>query len=308
MVERFGLTPPVDIRELLDHYAEVEMASDIPADCDALVIGLNDPKIVRPRVIVNRGKPRRRIRFSMGHELGHILIPGHVSGEICFIDDRFYGPSEHEREAHSFASEVLMPTGWLAEIAAGSADAGQIFQAAEVADVSASAAMLSINRLLRPGHIIVLMQGKVAEMVLASPQTTAHLPEEGQEIDARVITPLASDHGAVSFSGRRIKWWAFEETASVTPDTDARTSNEVLAQILDHVFPGDPTSRGHAMASINGVAGWAKGGFEAVTSVEEMAGRLRARFASRPKHADVIAHPLFEIYLAKKARELKDSQ
>src|SRR4051794_33738780 len=79
IVERLGLTPPVEIAALLDQYAEIELVDAIPAECDALVIGLNDPKVVRPRVVVNKGKPRRRMRFSMGHELGHILIPGHVS-------------------------------------------------------------------------------------------------------------------------------------------------------------------------------------------------------------------------------------
>ncbi|HZT94769.1 MAG TPA: ImmA/IrrE family metallo-endopeptidase [Gaiellaceae bacterium] len=305
IAERFGLIPPVDIRALLDQYAEVEIA-EIPADCDALVIGLNDPSVVRPKVIVNPRKPPRRRRFSMGHELGHILIPGHISGEACFMDEGFYGASTRERDAHSFASEVLMPTRWLAEIIAASADAGEIFEAAEVADVSASAAMLSINRLLPPGHIVVLMKDKIAEMVLASPLTTANLPEQGKPLDARVITPLAGDHGSFAFSGRRIMWWAFDETANVTPEADGHTSNDVLAQILLDVFPDEPGARAHALASINGVAGWAKGGFAAAASVEEMAGRLRGRFASRPKHAKVIAHPLFETYLAKKARELKE--
>src|SRR5919108_1294745 len=121
IVERFSLTPPVDIRMLLDHYAEVEVAV-IPADCDALVIGLNQASVVRPKVIVHPNKPERRRRFSMAHELGHILIPGHISGELCFMDEGFYGSSDHERQAHSFGSEVLMPTRWLAEIVAANDD------------------------------------------------------------------------------------------------------------------------------------------------------------------------------------------
>jgi hypothetical protein len=303
IVERFGLTPPVDIDALLCHYAEVEVAV-IPAECDALVIGLNQPDVVRPKVIVHPSKPERRRRFSMAHELGHILIPGHISGEVCSMDEGFYGSLDHERQAHSFASEVLMPTRWLAEIVAGCVDPSEIFDVAEVANVSAAAAMLAINRLLAPGYIVALMRDNVAEMVLASPGTTANTPHRGAVLDPQTITPLASAQGSLVFSGRRIRWWGFEESAEVSQDEDTRTSSEVLRAILDDLFADDAAGRQHAEASINGVAGWAKGGFPPVGTVEEMLARLRARFASRIKHTAVINHPLFDTYLAKKAREL----
>ncbi len=125
-----------------------------------------------------------------------------------------------------------MPTRWLIEIVAASTDAREIFETAEIANVSASAAMLSINRLLSRGHIVVLMKDKVAEMVLASPGTNAKLPEQGERLDARVITPLAGDSGTLTFGGRRINWWSFNETAAIAADADERNSNGVLAEIL----------------------------------------------------------------------------
>lgn len=310
LVERFGLEPPVGIRDLLENYADIELTS-IPTDCDALVIGLNLPTTVRPKVVVNADKPKRRKRFSMAHELGHILIPGHVGMEVCFMEAAYYDSSSgEEREAHSFASEVLMPTRWLADIVAGAQSPTEIFAATEVADVSAAAAMLAINRLLPPGHVIALMQGKVVEMALGSPGTTAKLPDQRVALDPGTIDRFARDHGTVRFSDRRIGWWSFESEVELGEEDadDHRTASEVLRAVADDVFADDPEGRARALSSINGVAGWAKGGFDPASNVEEMFARLRSRFVGRREHATMMAHPLFDSYLMKKARELTGNE
>jgi IrrE N-terminal-like domain len=306
LVERFGLAPPIDIRALIERYAEIEETS-VPADCDALVIGLNQPTVVLPRVIINRSKPRRRQRFSMGHELGHILIPGHVGLEVCFMEDAFYDTSsDYEREAHAFASEVLMPTQWLTGLVNDSTDAGDVFTAAEVADVSAAAAMLAISRVLPPGHVVALMApGLIVDMALASPGTVAKVPREGEALDRRSIDPFAADGGALRFSGRGINWWAFEAEIGLPEETDERTASEVLREIVNEIFAGNPERRQHTLASINGVASHAKMGFEPAASDEEMLARLQARLAGRNEHLAVTSHPLFGTFLAKKARELR---
>jgi IrrE N-terminal-like domain len=298
--------PPVDIRALLERYATIEEMS-VPADCDALVIGLNQPSVVLPKVIINRSKPRRRRRFSMGHELGHILIPGHVSIEVCFMADAFYDTSSrNEREAHAFASEVLMPTHWLAQIVNDSDDPGDVFTAAEVADVSAAAAMLAVSRVLPPGHVVALMtSGRTVEMALASPGTVAKVPREGEALDRRSIDPLAANVGALRFSGRDVNWWAFDAEIELPEDPDERLASEVLREIVNEVFAGNPEGRQHALASINGIASHAKVGFVPAASDEEMLARLRARLAGRSEHVAVMNHPLFERFLAKKARELR---
>lgn len=55
-----------------------------------------------PLIIVNRNKPNDRIRFSLAHELGHILM--HESIDFFVSEAR-----DKEREANAFASELLMP-------------------------------------------------------------------------------------------------------------------------------------------------------------------------------------------------------
>lgn len=295
----------MDIRGLLKHYAELEEIS-IPTDCDGLVIGLNQPEVSRPHVVINSDKPPRRRRFSMAHELGHILIPGHVGIEVCYMAEGYSDSSSYdEAEAHAFASEALMPTRWLEEIVAASSNAGEIFETAEVAEVSAAAAMLAINRVLPPGHIVTLMaSGHVVEMALSSPGTQAHQPPEGEFLDRESIDPLAAAHGAVMFSRRQIYWWVFDPENELTADDDERTASEVLREIVEQVFPDDRGRQQHALSSINGVASHAKVGFEQAKTPEEMLARLHGRLAGRSKHVPVMRHPLFETFLAKKAREM----
>lgn len=70
-------------------------------------------------VVAQDRRPERR-RFSIGHELGHFLIPTHRpkpgEGSSCSLDDLRVGDSrEHDRrkriegEANRFAAHLLMP-------------------------------------------------------------------------------------------------------------------------------------------------------------------------------------------------------
>jgi Zn-dependent peptidase ImmA (M78 family)/transcriptional regulator with XRE-family HTH domain len=56
-----------------------------------------DPR--RPVVVVNTDKPADRMRFNCAHELGHLVLHRSPRGDLM----------EMEKEAHSFASEFLMP-------------------------------------------------------------------------------------------------------------------------------------------------------------------------------------------------------
>lgn len=65
-----------------------------------------------PFVIVNRNKPNDRIRFSLAHELGHILMHEDLS---FFVNEA----RNKEQEAYDFASELLMPTAYIRDSLVG---------------------------------------------------------------------------------------------------------------------------------------------------------------------------------------------
>lgn len=71
-------------------------------------------------ILVNKKRPRTRQRFSIGHELGHFLIPTHIPNAegrfLCSRDDmRMLSAKENDRrarmevEANRFASLILIP-------------------------------------------------------------------------------------------------------------------------------------------------------------------------------------------------------
>jgi IrrE N-terminal-like domain len=284
---------------VVERYADVEFDS-IPGSCDAVVIGLMKS---RPTVVVDRDQPPRRLRFSLGHELGHILVPGHAGIATCHMaSEYYYAASLKEREAHAFASEVLVPTRWLSEVAATSSSVTEVLEAVQAADVSAAAGCLAAVRVLPPGSVIALMSNTRVEMALASPDTYANLPPQDQGLDARHLDEFSDARGQASLSGRAVRWWVFPSATDLEDETDDRTASEVLWEIVLALYPDEPAQR-KAFMSVSGVSGNAKGTYPYRT-VEELYAILRARFTSRGDRAQIVEHPLFDTYLVKRAREL----
>jgi Zn-dependent peptidase ImmA (M78 family) len=91
---------------------------------------------------------RRRKRFTLAHELGHLLLHSD-KGDGMFRDSTFGGTPE-EQEANAFAAELLMPADDLRRYGAGFGSDSE--RLADIFDVSTSAlnVRLSILRGVRP--------------------------------------------------------------------------------------------------------------------------------------------------------------
>lgn len=65
-------------------------------------------------ILYNAASGRRRTRFTIGHEIGHFLLPSHNGDTKCTSDD-IGSPGRHrktrlqEGEANEFAAQILMP-------------------------------------------------------------------------------------------------------------------------------------------------------------------------------------------------------
>src|SRR5579862_4276167 len=59
------------------------------------------------------GKPEGRIRFSLGHELGHFFLPEHrerlLSGKVHDSESDYRSRDPIEQQADQFAANLLMP-------------------------------------------------------------------------------------------------------------------------------------------------------------------------------------------------------
>ncbi|MFI5159209.1 MAG: ImmA/IrrE family metallo-endopeptidase [Sphingobacteriales bacterium] len=115
ILEKHKLTVPFDLDKLVNEYAKIRYKSIPIEGVDGVC--LNVKRIGKtPTVIVNDDAVISRQRFTLAHELGHIIIPWHLGTIIDDIDadnknlqavDQQYW--ELEREANRFASELLMP-------------------------------------------------------------------------------------------------------------------------------------------------------------------------------------------------------
>src|SRR4051794_26244058 len=77
VLRRKGLSPPVDVRTLAASYADVE-EDNFPVSVDAVAIR-RPFNHERPLILLNRRPAiwRGRLRFTIAHEIGHIVIPYH---------------------------------------------------------------------------------------------------------------------------------------------------------------------------------------------------------------------------------------
>lgn len=115
---------------------------DLPPDNDGISFFAGD----KPVIVVSKGVPLPRQRFTVAHELGHILL-GHV-GEYKLVN-REPAPSDNpiEQAANVFASRLLAPACVLWGCGVTSPE-----QIAQLCDISLQAAQF------RAGRMTVLCQ------------------------------------------------------------------------------------------------------------------------------------------------------
>ena len=115
-IKKHSLEVPFDLDSLVGEYAEV-IYKVIPIDgVDGICLNLKTAGKT-PKVIVNANSPTTRQKFTLAHELGHIIIPWHygtiideIEENIVTYNSRYW---ELESEANRFASEILMPFDWI---------------------------------------------------------------------------------------------------------------------------------------------------------------------------------------------------
>ena len=140
---------PVPIEELCLHLDIEEIAE---LDTEGFEGGLiTDVDRSRGIVLVKGNVPRKRRRFTVGHELGHFLMPSHVPSKegrfLCSRQDMMsLAAKEGDRrakmevEANRFASLLLMPPPHLRRRLSGRApDIGHMLELADAFDVSKEA-------------------------------------------------------------------------------------------------------------------------------------------------------------------------
>jgi hypothetical protein len=121
LLKLVGCRQPVDLPELADKIGL--RIRHVPSDGfdGALVRIVNRPIGI---VAVRKNMPRPRERFTIAHEIGHFVLPGHEErsrvcseeeietpdGEADDVEEEEKADRLLEHEAHKFASRLLMPS------------------------------------------------------------------------------------------------------------------------------------------------------------------------------------------------------
>lgn len=189
-ISRIDLDGASKPREIVERIFEIEPELPIPVPLEALcerldIVSIKDLQtegfeaaLVTDRVkstggiLVAKGRSRQRRRFSIGHELGHFLIPGHrvpAAGMLqCSIEQlRLLDAGKRdlrnrmEAEANLFAALVLMPPlllqARLREVAELDLDA--IVRLAQEFDVSKDAMARAVIENSRHPLAVIMTQG-----------------------------------------------------------------------------------------------------------------------------------------------------
>lgn len=305
LVQREGLVPPVAVRQLVEQRATITIES-IPAGCDAVVIGIQG---TTPEVILQPTANRRRERFTLGHELGHLVIPWHLGTLSCHVDATDvvgdYLHSMSESEANRFAADLLVPQAWLRSLFNDSDQLPEVFERLSEAEVSAHVACLQLVRTLATGWLFaivddddrVILSGRSADTDVPSPRKLEPIPAS--------FDRFCDEAHHLRHGSRTVHWWhAGAEVVAEMP-VDERTSTEVLRELTRRHTSTDAAAQ-RLFMRINGVTGYAYGRVAAEEpTAAELLGRLRPRFAGRKLPDELLEDEDLDRYLLRRALELQ---
>jgi Zn-dependent peptidase ImmA (M78 family) len=301
------LSPPVNVKKLAKEYAKLKF-SDIPFDIDGITANLKVSG-VRPTILVNENRPLTRQRFTLAHEIGHVVIPWHM-GTIFDLTDAATPDGaieywEMEAEANAFATELLMPTSWVDELVNSNDNPADINEViASEAKVSAIAATLRLSAFLPNGYIFAVFgsDGKVTYSG-KSGGTHATAPARGVTCEIEKHYEYASNFFEFTSGNERHVWVELPEEIDIDINGN-RDWRIVLDEIIDDVANSKEEGIKYKQR-LNGVMGFANGAakrgtFNEKTLCSVCTQRLTGNDCLKP----VTNHPKFQQYLAAKVRDL----
>lgn len=307
VVEKYELEPPIDIEKLVSEYADLKFA-DIPFEgADGISLNL---KVIgkTTRVIVNKNMPAARQRFTMAHELGHVIIPWHVGTIIDHIDPEQAGGADWywaiEEEANTFAAELLMPHRFIEKLLVEEADLARVHRkVARECEVSPFASAIRISAFMPSNIVYAYERNDSVEFSGRTPGTIASALGRGGEFP---VTPYdyATSYFHKVLNGGIVHWWVLPSEIHYEIDDD-RSWREILSAMITDI--GIESSQVQKYkSSINGVVAYANGACKRrnTYTIDSVVSASVQRFKDRGGYESFVQHPDFNVFLVKKAEEL----
>lgn len=217
-----GVTPPVDVEKLAKSLAIVS-EKRFPIDIDGLCLDINTLN-ARPKIWINSRLKHQRRRFTLAHEIGHIIIPWHTGTIIDDLDtDDSNTTTEYfrmEGEANRFAAELLMPKHWVLELCQKASHLQAVMRTVTiVGDVSAQAAAIRVLQIGPPGYLMSAVENDAVSWSGQTKGTYARYPARGDHIET--FAPMGF-HRPEIFSLGRMKYYFWKEIDKLKYHQDRR--------------------------------------------------------------------------------------
>ena len=308
VVEKYKLSPPIDVEALVEKYATLAY-EDIPFDgADGISLYLKVPG-KRPHVIVSKNNPQARQRFTLAHELGHVLIPWHTGNIIDSLDvrsaqdhDDFY---QVEQEANLFAAELLMPEKWIVDLVEHEDDLALCHRSiCKECSTSAISAAIRLIKFLPKNIVSAVERDGVVEFSGRSSGTLASQLPYRQPIKDDSFD-YADEYYRVELGKQVFHWWVLPSRIKISK-SNSRSWKKILDGIVAD-FDLDPVVAKDLKASINGVIAYANGSSKRDATeycVDSVVSAALQRFRSKSELVEYVNHPEFELFILKKAEEL----
>lgn len=109
LIKTLNLTYPIDLNKICEYF-NIKIKYKPLKEADGYFILKNGLKII---ALKDTLKNSVKERFTVAHELGHYLLPGHDCKTLCkFKDSDYIARNKYntkEKEANAFAAQLLMP-------------------------------------------------------------------------------------------------------------------------------------------------------------------------------------------------------
>lgn len=290
------LTPPFDLDQLARSYGELEYL-DIPYGVDGITIGIGGGE--RPKILVNSSTSPTRQKFTLAHEIGHVVIPWHTGTIVSHAEDE-PGESDNayqlmEAEANRFAAELLMPSAWLASEFEKSQSVKEYFcRVLEQVGTSKEATFYKIFKSLSIPVVCANIDIFSQLVSLQRSISLNHVPARGERMDRFSFT---ADNKFEEFEidGQYYMSWLF--VGRQIEENDPRPWRDIFDEIMNS------TNMNHKRQSVNAIL--ASGAHKAKgQSVPDICGSVLRTFSDRHELSVIVSHPLFEQYIVKRVKEL----
>lgn len=303
ILEDEDFAPGDDLKSLASRFATIEFVP-VPFDADGITI--KPGSLDRPKIVINSRNPPTRQKFTLAHELGHVLIPWHV-GTICsHIDGNTDSEDEYyvqEGEANRFASELLVPTAWVTHLFQETSDpAATQGTIIDTVGISPLAATIKLMQCLPPGFVCTESYPGQPTQCHRSPDTVIAAPYGDNPETLARYDQMANERFELQHGNYRYRWWFFSHDHELPDEQLQRPWREALADILEFV---PEERRKFVQQSLNGIVAAAhqnRGG------VDEAYRYIVSRVAGEDYASLVVEHPDFRPFLMARLQELSEKK